>query len=522
MVPFYGSGIDGRLFRDASNTPTNIGSSRACNDRGSELNSVHPDGGTWISYTCCCWYLYDEDDEVGLIKMHIHNEDCLNGMKEIPENTIDAIVTDPPYGLKFMGKEWDHGIPGIPFWQEALRVSKPGAHMLAFGGTRTHHRLMVAIEDAGWEIRDTLMWVYGSGFPKSLDVSKAIDKRGGNAHLISEIGFAINESRIKHGVSISEADTKYCGGTTLWSWYEGRPAGQQIPTPDIFTHISNDWVELKQYADMVAAVDRDIVGKNTTTKLAVAPGQNNDRGAIELDITTGKTTAAKQWNGWGTALKPAYEIIILARKPLEGTVANNVQKWGVGGINIDGCRVQTIDNTGRPQGSDIRGGSFVGSVKKSTLVTETNTLGRFPANLIHDGSDEVLELFPESKTSVCKPVNCNTDGSTSFDCMRGNRPERGYNESGTAARFFYCAKASKSERNLGLPEGTTNKHPTVKPLSLIEYLIKLISVGDSIVLDPFMGSGTTGIACFRLGRKFVGYELDNESFITAKARLENV
>ena len=483
--------------------------------------------------------------------------DCLEGMRQMEPNTIDSIVTDPPYALVggsrggslsigdkttpfgrsgpskngvsikkgFMGKEWDGKLPGIETWEEALRVAKPGAHMLAFGGTRTHHRLMVAIEDAGWEIRDTLMWVYGSGFPKSLDVSKAIDKRGGNAHLISEIGFAIKESRIKHGVSISEADTKYCGGTTLWSWYEGRPAGQQIPTPDIFTHISNDWVELKQYADMVAAVDRDIVGKNATTKLAVAPGQNNDRGAIELDITTGKTTAAKQWNGWGTALKPAWEPIILCRKPLEGTVANNVQKWGVGGINIDGGRVSTTLeettklNNGRQSNRTLRAGEVAkgfGMKPEGLKDTEQNPLGRFPANIIHDGSEEVLEPFPDFK-GQCGDLRAGIP-KQAYNCYGdyGQTTEmRKRNDSGSAARFFYCAKASKSER------GADNKHPTVKPLALMRYLCKLITPQKGIVLDPFMGSGSTGVAAYQEGFNFTGFELEKDSFETADLRIKN-
>jgi len=465
--------------------------------------------------------------------MHIHNEDCLNGMKEIPENTIDAIVTDPPYGLKFMGKEWDHGIPGIPFWQEALRVSKPGAHMLAFGGTRTHHRLMVAIEDAGWEIRDCLMWVYGSGFPKSLDVSKAIDKLGGIGNpILQEMATVLKSARESRNLTIPQADALFCESSTAWCWYEGRMyKGRfiiQPPNKERADIISKAWVETSNVFEKMYLVG-DKIGEVTHQRGGGEIGDYakmvGSKGVpITCDVTELVSSSAKQWSGWGTALKPSWEPIILCRKPLEGTVAENVQKWGVGGINIDGCRVvkQDGDRTEYGVNGIVRRTDNNVFGKQSDIIQFDGTHGRFPANLIHDGSDEVLELFPESKTSVCKPVNCNTDGSTSFDCMRGNRPEWGYNESGTAARFFYCAKASKSERNLGLPEGTTNKHPTVKPLSLIEYLIKLISVGDSIVLDPFMGSGTTGIACFRLGRKFVGYELDNESFITAKARLENV
>jgi len=415
----------------------------------------------------------------------IYNMDCLEGMKGIPENNIDAIVTDPPYALTttkrwkdtdqfaqnqsdvgkrfskgFMGKEWDGKLPGIEIWAEALRVSKPGAHMLAFGGTRTHHRLMVAIEDAGWEIRDCLMWVYGSGFPKSLDVSKAIDKAAG-------------------------VESKVVGVL---------PSSRNKPS------------------DM---------GFMMAQKLDTRPN----------------TDSAKQWNGWGTALKPAWEPIILCRKPLEGTVAQNMQKWGTGGINIDRCRVayqskadyeNLINNykggleRATPETQESwnlhEGGWKLG--KGITLPEETK--GRFPANLIHDGSDEVLEGFPQNAGAfapVKSGMNGKSKGIYGDFAQKGDDGASFRGDSGSASRFFYCAKASKSERNLGLPEGTTNKHPTVKPLSLIEYLIKLISVEGGTVLDPFMGSGTTGIASIRLGRKFVGYELDKDSFITAETRL---
>src|SRR5208283_5151130 len=204
--------------------------------------------------------------------------DCLLVMKNMKENSIDSIVTDPPYGLKFMSKEWDHGIPGIEFWKEALRVCKPGAHLLAFGGTRTHHRLMVAIEDAGWEIRDCLGWLYGSGFPKSLDVSKAIDK-------------AVGAKREVIGLYKT-------------------PEGEQT----LSTY--NNW--------------QDESLKNGTQERRVP------------EITSPTTDLAKQWQGWGTALKPAFEPIILARKPLGGTVAENVKKWGTGALNIDYCRVNIV------------------------------------------------------------------------------------------------------------------------------------------------------------------------------------
>lgn len=334
-------------------------------------------------------------------KFDILHGNCLDSMKELDADSIDSIVTDPPYGLEFMGKEWDHGVPATQFWVEALRVAKPGAYLLAFGGTRTYHRLACAIEDAGWEIRDCVMWVYGSGFPKSMDVSKAI--------------------------------------------------------------------------------------------------------------------TARQWQGWGTALKPAYEPIIVARKPLCGTVAENVLKHGTGAINIDGCRVETKDTYSYPNGAG--GNGFHGGVGSDPDGTRTDTHemhsgGRFPANLIHDGSDEVLELFPYSKSC---------DSPSDVGCESKFRPNQGKyqkqgkiypGEEGSAARFFYCAKASKSDRGEG------NIHPTVKPTALMRYLCKLVTQPNGVVLDPFMGSGSTGKAAMLEGFRFIGMELNEEYIKIARARIE--
>jgi len=423
------------------------------------------------------------------------NGDCLEVLQIYDNNTFDSIVTDPPYGLKFMGKEWDHGIPGIPFWQGALRVVKPGAHMLAFGGTRTHHRLMVAIEDAGWEIRDTLGWVYGSGFPKSLDVSKAIDKTAG-----------IKREVVGKGVS-------------------GNP--QSHKTHNMGNDIANGGYEF---------------------------------GGV-FNITAPATNAAKQWTGWGTALKPAYEIVVMCRKPLEGTVAQNVLKWGVGGINIDGCRIAIPDNDkanydfnnnglsrmSRPEGEKL--GQFDGGWKIDKTPRE-NTKGRFPANIIHNGSDEVLALFPDTKGQLAKVNGTEPSSKTSnvFGEYESRNESIPRNDSGSAARFFYCAKASKSERNLGcenLPlktagectdrqedtlglnsprsgagrtSGSNNFHPTVKPLALLQYLCRLITPPNGLILDPFAGSGSTGIAATREGFNAALIEIDKEYCNICRAR----
>ncbi len=359
----------------------------------------------------------------------IYVENCLSVMESFAADSVDSIVTDPPYGLSFMGKEWDHGVPGVLFWLEALRVAKPGCHLLAFGGTRTFHRLMVAIEDAGWEIRDTIMWVYGSGFPKS---------------------------------------------------HNG------------------------------------------------------------------------QWGG--TALKPAWEPIIVARKPLMGTVAKNVQEYGTGALNIDGCRVGDFVNT-TPPGTDrynqanyehgYRPNAYQGNGRDGEASAEkrydkeggTNfaatpgprggsPAGRFPANLIHDGSDEVLAGFPEtgkstggrtaniSKTSEIYGGGKGLGQDIDAETVRG---DPGFGDSGSAARFFYCAKASKSDRTMN--GQVDNKHPTVKPNSLMRYLCKLVTPPNGLVLDPFCGSGSTGVAAVQEGFRFVGIEKDEDSAATALERI---
>lgn len=377
--------------------------------------------------------------------------DCLDAMRQLPDSSIDSIVTDPPYGLGFMGKSWDHGVPGVPFWTEMLRVLKPGGHVLAFSGSRTYHRMASAIEDAGFEIRDQIMWVYGSGFPKSLDVSKAIDKAAGVV-----------------------------------------------------------------------------------------------------------TDAARQWQGWGTALKPAHEPICVARKPLVGSVAANVLAHGTGALNIDGCRVNpTGESRGRMgEASQERRYTEAGGTNFSATpgVRGGDPAGRWPANLIHDGSDEVVGSFPQapgqmadvSETAPSDKTgrvygamkrkgepsqDSANEGSVGFKMKPGARRL----DAGSAARFFYCAKASRADRNAGCEdmakkalnwssgtqnpgsfqsEGTDksaqNFHPTVKPTDLMAYLCRLVTPPGGIVLDPFMGSGSTGKAAVREGFRFIGIDLDED------------
>ena len=374
--------------------------------------------------------------------------DCLHVMAQMEACSVDAIVTDPPYELGFMGKSWDAS--GVAFrievWREALRVLKPGGHLLAFSGSRTYHRMAVAIEDAGFEIRDQIMWVYGSGFPKSHDVSKAIDREAGAV--------------------------------------------------------------------------REVVGERWVTN--AAQGEGLGHGAMVggmvragmIDITAPATPEAARWQGWGTALKPAHEPIVVARKPLRGTVAANVLAYGTGAINVDGCRVGTDgggtqctnrDEAGRCNGHRNAGRSTSGE----TFHGPDTHGGRWPANLIHDGSEEVVGMFP-----------------------------------GEEARFFYCAKASKRDRDEGLeamqsgelrrvnsgglehdprwaPIVRKNIHPTVKPTDLMRYLCRLVTPPGGLVLDPFTGSGSTGKSAVMEGFRFVGIELSPEYAAIARARIQH-
>ena len=373
--------------------------------------------------------------------------DCLEQMKQLEDNSVDAIVSDPPYGISFMAKKWDYDVPSVEVWKEAMRVLKPGGHALIACGTRTQHRMVVNIEDAGFEIRDVVSWIYGSGFPKSLSISKSIDKQAG-------------------------AEREVVG--------EGR------------------WNSVK------GSKGKD--GGLTTEGFVSHGGEKHME-------TAPATESAKQWDGWGTALKPACEFFTLCRKPLsEKTIAANVLKWGTGGINVDGCRVGTDDKLSfgsRELGDGVKYGKC-----KPTTEGEQNAQGRFPANLIHDGSPEVLELFPETKSSAGKKQTP-SKGTNAFGDYAGTNKIVGHTDKGSAARFFYCAKASKKDRGEG------NHHPTVKPTTLMAYLCRLITPPGGVVLDPYMGSGSTGKAAVREGFGFVGCELDPDYFKIATARVEN-
>jgi len=454
--------------------------------------------------------------------------DCLERLRELPDCSVDACVTDPPYGLSFMGKAWDYDVPQVDVWREVLRVLKPGGHLLAFAGTRTQHRMAVQIEDAGFEIRDMIAWVYGSGFPKSLDVSKAIDKHGGAS--VAWFGPWFRKWRTEHGITQKQVAALFpskTGGLTgcVANW----ELGFNLPTPDQFNLI-RDTFGLP--FDSIEAAEREVVAQQRGTVLVVAPGQDNDRSSTTLDITAPATPAAQQWSGWGTALKPALEPITVARKPFKGRVAANVLEHGTGAINVDGCRVRTEDNLGGGAQKTVavegKGEGWVRPWMKdpdavaahasrvNENVARAETLGRWPANLIHDGSDEVVGLFPQTTSGSFREGTIQQ--SRIHNVAKGVEAERVRNarasDSGSAARFFYCAKASKADRGEG------NGHPTVKPTELMRYLCRLVTPPGGVVLDPFMGSGSTGKAAVLEGFRFIGIEREAEYLEIARGRIE--
>lgn len=483
--------------------------------------------------------------------INLLNGNCLDLMRSMPDNSVDSIVTDPPYGLNFMGKKWDCSVPSVEIWAECLRVLKPGGHLLAFAGTRTQHRMAVNIEDAGFEIRDMIAWVYGSGFPKSLDVSKAIDAHGGAS--VAWFGPWFRKWREERGVTQKQVAALFpskTGGLTgcVANW----ELGLNMPTPEQFNLI-RDTFGLP--FDSVQEAKREVVSQQRGTMLAVAPGQDNERIATTLDVTAPATAAARQWQGWGTALKPALEPITVARKPLIGTVAANVLEHGTGALNIDGCRVGEFHNV-TPSGVDRRNAALAeAGYRPSTYQmgekAPNTPPGRWPANLIHDGSDEILKNFPSSVSPWIGNANKGAKGGVMFGGSQQSISDKTeYRDAGSAARFFYCAKASKRDREEGL-EGfelrqanqiasndgggggwskdaeknpnipRANVHPTVKPTDLMRYLCRLVTPPKGIVLDPFMGSGSTGKAAVLEGFSFVGMELDADYFKIAQARVSS-
>jgi DNA modification methylase len=481
---------------------------------------------------------------------------CLETLKTLPDNSVDSIVTDPPYELGFMGKSWDNS--GIAYnqdlWAECLRVLKPGGHLLAFSGSRTYHRMVVAIEDSGFEIRDQIMYLYGSGFPKSLDVSKAIDKTNGETDRLIRFTLWMRTTglKVKDVTQVLVENNLISENGTIAGHYFAMKSTSQpaIPTVAMWKVMRPLIAEVPEWVDELVQrieAEREVVGTKDSNLLAVAPGLDNDRSATTLDITAPATPAAKQWQGWGTALKPAHEPIVVARKPLIGTVANNVLTYGTGAINIDGSRVGTDERINQPAGSLGNDCTMSGGLAQENAKPTTAT-GRWPANVIHDGSEEVLAGFPNTgKSGVAVRRNGNNAKGMFPVAIAEGSADVGFNDSGSAARFFYCAKASKSERNAGLeglperivneitPPGTQganspragagrngatqNFHPTVKPLALMRYLVKLVTPPNGTVLDPFLGSGTTAVAVILEGFNWIGCEMTEDYWPIIEARV---
>ncbi|AEK08614.1 DNA methylase [Mycobacterium phage DLane] len=387
---------------------------------------------------------YYQDDSVTL-----YHGDAIDVLAELPDRSVDAVVCDPPYELAFMGKKWDGS--GIAFdvemWEQCLRVLKPGGHLLAFGGSRTWHRLTVAIEDAGFEIRDSIAWLYGSGFPKSLDVSKAIDKAAGAKR--EALGTAV------YGDGHVQRSSESIG------------YGGCDPSAD--------------------------------TRIVTAPA----------------TDAAKQWQGWGTALKPSFEPVVVARKPLVGTVAANVLEHGTGALNIDACRVEA---EGRPllvldakeTDNSAYAGRMNGSLAGGSKAAGTTDQGRWPTNVVFDEA-AAAELDAQTGTLKSGLMRAGTkraarDGAVYGRLDEDATPRDTYADSGGASRFFpvfrYEAKAPGAER----PRANGVAHPTVKPLDLMRWLVRLVTPPNGVVLDPFAGSGTTAEACIHEHKRCITIE----------------
>jgi DNA modification methylase len=415
----------------------------------------------------------------------IYTGNNLDILPTLPDNSVDSIVTDPPYELGFMGKKWDNsGIAySVELWTECLRVLKPGGHLLSFGGTRTWHRVAVAIEDAGFDVRDSIAWMYGSGFPKSLDVSKAIDKSAGAEREV-----------------VGTKETRIPGGNTF---------------------AQDSWTQ-------------------------------EARQLSEVDITAPSTPEAKQWEGWGTALKPAFEPIVVARKPLAGkTVAANVLEHGTGGLNIDGSRIGRADGDNSSAGNRTAtfGAEETQSGGDGSGGWEQNTGGRWPSNVILDEySAGELDSYTGHLHSAGNKKDTGDglgDGyeASSYQMSYKGVANRTHNDSGGASRFFYVAKASKRDRNEGLEKlpdhewrddgapipqrnerpflPSKNHHPTVKPTALMRYLVKLVTPPNGTVLDPFTGSGSTGKAAILEGFDFIGIELTEEYLPIIEGRLKH-
>lgn len=538
--------------------------------------------------------------------MKILQGDCLGILPTLGSNWIDSVVTDPPYGLKFMGKDWDHSVPGEHFWREILRVAKPGAHLLAFGGTRTYHRLVCAIEDAGWEIRDTIAWVYGQGFSKSFNM-KRVDicscvsgenvkqysqpqKEGADngMHLrdlreeVQSTAILGSENEGSILLPKMQRDQEIRESGQVLSQHEGEEkkgqevrggesvlAGRQIhrTTQGIYdgqgsesSEIQGQRICLGTHSGGGEDVGKAVEAGGRSSPHQSQPGRQQAGksadirepfGALDGGALPGRGCCPKcgllrkEFEGFGTGLKPAFEPIVLARKPFPGTVAANAQEYGTGALNIDGCRISTTDTYAYPNGAG--GNSFTVGGGVDGTRTDTPSMhasGRWPANFVHDGSEEVVGMFPDSSITGNRRIKNRVQQNKENTPFTRSVNASEFTDSGSAARFFYTAKASRAERNHGLSgmrraamnwssgeqsPGTfqspntdrtsENFHPTVKPISLMTWLCRLITPPGGIILDPFMGSGSTGVAAKREGFDFIGIELDPHWCEVAKRRI---
>jgi DNA modification methylase len=452
--------------------------------------------------------------------------DCLEGMKLLADNSIDCCVTDPPYGWSFMGKKWDHNVPAVEVWKEVLRVLKPGAHILVACGTRTQHRMAVNIEDAGFEIRDVISWHYGSGFPKSLDVSKAIDKSNGRHNIdLSSFGLYVKECRQALGYSLSKLD-ELMGTNTAASWWEGRKDGVQLPGKSTYDKLKSVLFLDDRFDELIhwAQAEREVIGKR---KMGFTPDGNNIYGKYSGDtsITTAATEEAKQWSGWGTALKPATEFWTLARKPFPGTVAQNIAKHGTAGLNIDACRIPSPEMQAGKEynikrlksGAELgrEGGNWRPEDQDAERYIGITKGGRFPANVILDDFMAGEMDAQTGELTSGRPSGIREANNNIFGQYAPGQPLTGYGDTGGASRFFYVAKADAAERGQG------NSHPTVKPIALMNYLIKLICPIEPgrIILEPYAGSGTTLIAARNLGLDFIAFEKEDKYIEIIERRL---
>ena len=484
--------------------------------------------------------------------MNIIHGDCLEELKKLDDNSVDAVVCDPPYGLSntkpqqvadvlkawvtgdtvsvpakkggFMGASWDSFVPPPAVWEECMRVLKPGGHMAVFAGARTQDLMGLSIRLAGFEIRDTLGWIYGSGMPKSMDISKAIDKYNGNPLAFREFAAAYREAVAKSGLTHSAIDKAL--GIKSSSCYWARDDHRGGMPPRHHWEKVRDLVYIPEELErLYDEAEREVVG----VQKGAMSGWNMDGTTkfVDRDITTPATSEAAKWDGWGTALKPAIEPIILARKPLDGTVASNVLAHGVGGLNIDACRVPSDEITG--WGGAGAGGQTWNSenMRLGKDGDARPVQGRFPANVLLDehAAKEMDKQSGVSVSNVRQNVERDYTNAQSLTPDSGKGGDRGHSDSGGASRFFpvfkYQAKAPKKERPvIEREDGTKIQHPTVKPLALLEWLVELITPPGGVVLDPFAGSGTTLQAAINKGFTPIGIEQDADYIKLIEKRLE--